>query len=167
MNLSETLRKIDLFISTLTLFFLVSLVVAQIVARSVFSLPLAGSEELSRYLLLWVVFVPLALVARSGEQIRMMEIRNMLPPIVVKILGLLSVLLGVTSYGVVAFSAALAAVSNIGRVTPSLEMPFLLFYLPTVLGFVLFTLEYILVLLRVLIFRDLSLLNEKKTSTFN
>ncbi len=157
--MARALRSLDAAITVAILILLVGMIIVQIIARAVFSMPFIGTAELSRYFLLCVVFLSLPLVARSGGHIRMEEIQSAFPQKVRRAIRLASWLLGLIAFGTVAVSATIGAVVNIGRVTPSLEMPFLLFYLPTVLGFTLVSIEYIAMLLQVAMRRDLTLLD--------
>ena len=51
----------------------------QIVLRYVFGTPIVGAEELTRFLMILLVFLAYPLVVRQGENIVMGELRAMLP----------------------------------------------------------------------------------------
>jgi TRAP-type C4-dicarboxylate transport system permease small subunit len=114
----------------------------------VFSLPLAGAEELAKYFLICLTFVAASYVTAEGGQIRMEEFQGLLPSRPRWILQLLIEASAVLLFGVL-FAAALITVSrNLNSVTPILEMPFWLFFAPLVLGSLLLTVEALVLLAR-------------------
>jgi TRAP-type C4-dicarboxylate transport system permease small subunit len=120
----------------------------QITMRGVFNLPLAGAEELAKYLLICLTFVAASYVTAEGGQIRMEEFQGLLPSRPRWILQLLIEAGAVLLFGVL-FAAALITVSrNLNSVTPILEMPFWLFFAPLVLGSLLLTVEALVLLAR-------------------
>lgn len=159
-RVTRVLRNLDAVITSVILVLLIGMIILQIVLRGVFQVSLMGTGELSRYFLVCVVFLSLPLVSRSGGHIRMEEIQNAFPLFVRRTIRYLSWVFALIAFGTVSVSATIGAITNMGRVTSSLEMPFLLFYLPTMLGFALVSLEYIVMVLSVLITRDPTLLDK-------
>lgn len=68
---------------------LVGAVFLQVVARYIFSAPPFWTEELARYLLIWITFVGAALVHHHNEHIAVDMIRGALPLLLRKIVNLL------------------------------------------------------------------------------
>ena len=123
---------------------LVALVVtplAQITMRGVFNVPLAGAEELAKYFLICLTFVAASYVTHEGGQIRMEEFQFLLPPKPRWILQLAIEASGVAVFGVLFVASVVTVTRNLNSVTPVLEIPFLLFFAPLVLGSLLLVVE--------------------------
>jgi TRAP-type C4-dicarboxylate transport system permease small subunit len=114
---------------------------AQITMRGVFNVPLAGAEELAKYFLICLTFLSAAYVTSEGGQIRMEEFQFLLPPKPRWILQLVIEISGIAFFGVLFFAAVITITRNLNSVTPVLEIPFLLFFAPLVLGSVLLVVE--------------------------
>jgi TRAP-type C4-dicarboxylate transport system permease small subunit len=123
---------------------LIALVVtplAQITMRGVFNVPLAGAEELAKYFLICLTFLAASYVTHEGGQIRMEEFQFLLPPKPRWILQLAIEVSGVAVFGVLFVAAVVTVTRNLNSVTPVLEIPFLLFFAPLVLGSLLLVVE--------------------------
>jgi TRAP-type C4-dicarboxylate transport system permease small subunit len=113
----------------------------QITMRGVFNVPLAGAEELAKYLLICLTFLAASYVTAEGGQIRMEEFQAWLPPRPRWLLQLLIELTGVAVFGVLFVAAVITVSRNLNSVTPVLEIPFWLFFAPLVLGALLLAVE--------------------------
>jgi TRAP-type C4-dicarboxylate transport system permease small subunit len=120
---------------------------AQITMRGVFNVPLAGAEELAKYFLICLTFVAASYVTREGGQIRMEEFQFLLPPKPRWILQLAIEVSGVAVFSVLFVASVVTVTRNLNSVTPVLEMPFLLFFAPLVLGSLLLVVETLAMLL--------------------
>jgi TRAP-type C4-dicarboxylate transport system permease small subunit len=114
---------------------------AQITMRGVFNVPLAGAEELAKYLLICLTFLAASYVTAEGGQIRMEEFQAWLPPRPRWLLQLAIELSGVALFAVLFVASVVTVWRNLNSVTPILEMPFWLFFAPLVLGSLLLALE--------------------------
>lgn len=114
---------------------------AQITMRGVFNVPLAGAEELAKYLLICLTFLAASYVTHQGGQIRMEEFQFLLPPKPRWILQLAIEASGVAVFGVLFVASVVTVTRNLNSVTPVLEIPFLLFFAPLVLGSLLLAVE--------------------------
>jgi TRAP-type C4-dicarboxylate transport system permease small subunit len=120
---------------------------AQITMRGVFNVPLAGAEELAKYILICMTFLAASYVTAEGGQIRMEEFQVWLPPRPRWLLQLVIELSGAAVFGIL-FAASVVTVSrNMNSVTPILEMPFWLFFAPLILGSLLLVVETLAMLL--------------------
>lgn len=142
------MRDLDRDAGAVLFALLMALVVVQIVMRVVFLAPLVGAEELVRYFLICIIFLGAPYAARSGGHIRMEEFQNKLPAPLRAAVRLLSHLSSVLVFGFISFSALLSLLQNLNNKTATLSMPYWLFILPTAVGFVLLTIEYVLMLRR-------------------
>jgi len=114
---------------------------AQITMRGVFNVPLAGAEELAKYFLICLTFVAAPYVTREGGQIRMEEFQFLLPPKPRWILQLAIEVSGIAVFGVLFVASVVTVTRNLNSVTPVLEIPFLLFFAPLVVGSALLVVE--------------------------
>lgn len=114
---------------------------AQITMRGVFNVPLAGAEELAKYFLICLTFLAASYVTREGGQIRMEEFQFLLPPKPRWILQLAIEVSGIAVFGVLFVASVVTVTRNLNSVTPVLEIPFLVFFAPLVLGSFLLVVE--------------------------
>ena len=114
---------------------------AQITMRGVFSVPLAGAEELAKYFLICLTFLAASYVTREGGQIRMEEFQAFVPARPRWLLQLAIELSGVAVFGVLLVASVVTVTRNMNSVTPVLEMPFWLFFAPLVVGSALLVVE--------------------------
>ena len=124
----------------LLLFALIAMPFAQIIMRSVFNVPMAGAEELTRYFLIALTFLVAALVTIEGGQIRMEEFQALLPERPRWLLQLAIEVSGIVLFSVLSYAAFTTIARNMSNQTATLEMPFWLFMAPLVLGMMLLAL---------------------------
>lgn len=120
---------------------LIATPLAQIVMRSVFNVPMAGAEELTRYFLICAVFLAAPLVTFDGGQITMEEFQARIPARPRWWLQLFIEAAGIVFFAFVAVAAAVTIANNLRNQTATLEMPFWLFMAPLALGAALLALE--------------------------
>ena len=113
----------------------------QITMRGVFNVPLAGAEELAKYFLICLTFLAASYVTREGGQIRMEEFQFLLPAKPRWVLQLAIEMSGVLVFGVLFVASVVTVSRNLNSVTPVLEIPFLVFFAPLVLGSLLLVVE--------------------------
>lgn len=106
----------------------------QIIMRGVFNVPLAGAEEIARYMLICLTFVAAALVSLDGGQIRMEEFQGMLPERPRWLLQLVIEISGIMFFSVLSVAAILTIGRNFSSTTATLEMPFMFFMGPLAVG---------------------------------
>ncbi|ORC37786.1 hypothetical protein B4O97_01935 [Marispirochaeta aestuarii] len=144
------IRNLDKYLGTFFLASLILLVIAQIVMRVVFLAPLKGAEELVRYFLICVVFFGAPYAAREGGHIRMEELQTWFPFWLRYPVRLLSFLSAAVVFGIVAYGSVLTLMQNLANRTATLSIPFPIFIMPTVLGFILLTVAYTRMFIRFL-----------------
>ena len=108
---------------------------AQVVMRGVFTLPFIGAEELTRFLLICLVFCAYPLVVEHGENIVMGEFKAALPR---TLRGIVNVTISVSAVAVTGFFAYVTAANitrNLDNATPTLGIPFVIFLGATLFGF--------------------------------
>ena len=108
---------------------------AQVVMRNVFVLPFIGAEELTRFLLICLVFCGYPLVVQNGENIVMGEIKASLPA---RFRAIVNVGISLSAIAITAFLAWVTATNiskNLANATPTLGIPFWIFLGATLFGF--------------------------------
>lgn len=136
------------FLALLAMASLVALPVGQVVLREVFSRPIVGIEEFTRWGLICTVFLGVPLLIRTGEQIRLTEFVDWLPRLARQALERLTLLAGGIAFAITAWVGFRSAFANIGTRTPTIDIPFWLFAAPMFVGLGLAGLGYIWVALR-------------------
>jgi TRAP-type C4-dicarboxylate transport system permease small subunit len=132
------MRVATLVLSAVAVALLAALVAVpngQIVMRSLFGLPFIGAEELSRFLLICLVFISYPLVVEAGENIVMGEVRRMLPRRVRAVVNVAISVSAVVVTGFLAFVTWQAIFKNLNNATPTLGIPFWIFLGAALFGF--------------------------------
>ncbi|MCJ7732551.1 TRAP transporter small permease [Candidatus Bathyarchaeota archaeon] len=145
MQYKKKLINFDSAIGVVCLGLLLGTILLQVVLRFVFSKPLMGAEEFTRYMVICVIMFPLAYSERSGSTIVMEEIQSMFPKLLRNIVNMSSQILTTVVYGIVAASAVSVLINNVQNRTATLEMPFWLFFAPSVVGLINMTVVRIIV----------------------
>ena len=107
---------------------LVTLPFVQIVLRDLIGAPLIGAGELTRFLLIILVFSAYPLVVYSGENIAMTELADsLLPAGIRRALVVVIRLLCAAASGYVGYAVLETISANLNNSTPTLKIPFYLF----------------------------------------
>jgi TRAP-type C4-dicarboxylate transport system permease small subunit len=105
-----------------------------VVLREVLQTPFIGAEELTRFMLICVVFVTFPYVVASGANIRLEEIANGFPNAVRSALQVLIAASGTVAFGIAAASVAVATLRNLSNATPTLGIPYWVFFSAAFVG---------------------------------
>jgi TRAP-type C4-dicarboxylate transport system permease small subunit len=114
---------------------LVAIPTAQIVARTFLGVPFIGAEELTRFLLICLVFAAFPLVVSAGENIVMGELKAALPHAARRVVDILISVSAIAVSGFVAWVTYGTIFRNLNNATPTLKIPFWIFLSATLLGF--------------------------------
>jgi TRAP-type C4-dicarboxylate transport system permease small subunit len=117
------------------LFGLLAVPLLQIIMRYFLGMPIVGAEELTRFLMILLVFLGYPLVVRAGENIVMGELRAALPDRWRRGLDLGTSLIAVAGCGFLAWVTWNSIFLNLGNKTPTLGIPFYLFLGAALLAF--------------------------------
>lgn len=71
-------------------FTMVAIMLMQVILRYVFNAPLRWSEELARYLFVWISFLGLYLAYRKGAHLGLDMLPHMIPPAAARVLAVVS-----------------------------------------------------------------------------
>lgn len=140
----KIIEKIEELVLSFSVIFMAIFLIFSVIMRSVFNNSITFSEEISQFLLITVTFFGLGYCARKAKHISMtivfdrlndknknkvILIVNFFSALILFILTFLSIQYLITVY-------------NFERVTPALEIPIWLFYLPVSIGFLISGIEY-------------------------
>lgn len=137
------LRKIDRYFEESICIVLFSVMVlltfAQVLSRFVFNFSLAWSEEVSRFMFVWLVYISAAMAAKHRRHIRVEIVDQLLPRKVSKWTGLLSDFLWIGFTLLVAYQGynLTMKVMNHGQLSPATQLPMGYVYMIVPLGFLL------------------------------
>lgn len=148
MKILGKIRASDKYISAAILAAIMLITIVQIILRAVFNIPLIGVEELSRYLFISFIFLGLSYYNRIDGHIKLEGLQKNFPLKVKRIIGIVIHVSSVIIFGIITYSAVYTCLTNYESATPTLSIPFWLFFLPTIVGFGLLTFEEIIVLIK-------------------
>ena len=130
---------------------MIALPAVQVVLREILNLPFIGAEELTRFMLICVVFVSFPYVVASGANIRLKEGLHLLPRAVQRVLHVTIAGTGALTLAVAAVAIAVAAMRNLQNATPTLGIPYWIFFSASFLGFLFAAIEFALQLWKALL----------------
>ena len=149
------IRNFDKYIGSILLFSMVILVVSQVVVRTFFHSSFVASVDLAQYFLICIVFISAPYAARTNGHIKMTELRSYLPKKIQQFLRICSCIGAVIIFAIITYSAIYTTARNLHtNATSTLSIPFWLFFLPTILGFLLLTVEYLFILYKEIILKN-------------
>jgi TRAP-type C4-dicarboxylate transport system permease small subunit len=142
------LKKLIAALSGMVLIALVFVPFSQIIMRYIFNAPIVGAEELTRFLLIILVFLAFPLVVMERENIQMSEFREMLPASPRRMVAFVIAFAAFLTAGFIAYVAWTTIFANLKNATPTLKIPFWLFLGATFCGFAIAALQHFLDLRR-------------------
>lgn len=154
--LDHAVGRLEAFALGWAILVLAGFTVANVVGRFFFDESIFFIEELSEFLMVLITFFGLGYVTRKGRHIRMTALYDQLPPRARKALMILIAAVTAALMFVMAWYALeyVQRTAARGKVTPALQVPLYLTYVPVALGFFLSGVQYLLTVLRNLDFRD-------------
>lgn len=127
---------------------LVLLPTLQVVMRDLFTAPVIGLEEATRYGLIILVFLAVPSLLLTNEQIRLTEFVTKLPRGLRMAIERVTLAFSGISLAVIAAAGMASALKNASTRTPTLDIPFWLFTLPMVVGLGVAAVGYVWVAIR-------------------
>jgi TRAP-type C4-dicarboxylate transport system permease small subunit len=146
-------RRVLRWVSLAVVAVMIALPAIQVVLREFLSLPFVGAEELTRFMLICVVFVTLPYVVASGANIRLEEGLRLLPRTLQRPVQMAIAATGALTFGVAAAAIAVATLRNLQNATPTLGIPYWVFFSAAFVGFVVTAIEFALQLWKVATWR--------------
>ena len=127
---------------------IVVVVFSQVVSRFVFNAPFSWSEELARYLQVWLILLAAAAVLRKGLHLAVDYAVHALPAPAKRFLRIVNLGFIIFFLTVVMISGSMLIAATLSQKTPALQMPMWLVYLALPVGGFLMLLEAIALLLQ-------------------
>lgn len=146
-QLKAILAKFDVIFKWLTVFSLggmTLLITIQVILRNLVNAPLAWSEEVARYLFIWMTFLAGYLGARKNKHIGVAALQNALPPLGGRILRFISYFLCAMFFSIIVYATFQFWPRLMKQTSPALEMPIAVVYFGMVLGSFFMALWYLL-----------------------
>lgn len=140
-RLLRPIRNVFRYAAVAMLVLMLVLPALQVVLRQIFQAPFIGSEELTRFMLIGVVFTALPYVVASGTNIRMEEVLLMLSERTRSLFAAVISLTAVLGFGIAGLAVMVATLANLDNATPTLGIPYWIFFSAALFGFVLAAVE--------------------------
>jgi TRAP-type C4-dicarboxylate transport system permease small subunit len=134
---------------------MIALPALQVFLREVIGLSFIGAEELTRFALICLVFITFPYVIASGANIRLEELILFFPARMRRAIHVLIAASGTAVLGIGAASVAVATLRNLNNATPTLGIPYWIFFSAAFLGFLFAAVESLLQLWKALQSRPL------------
>jgi len=115
----------------------------QVISRYVLKSSLAWSEELARYLFIWITFVGGMVAARKHQHIGMEIVQDLFPKGVRKYMKSLASLVSAVFFFAVGISSIFAWPKLMAQVSAAMEVPMAIPYLGIIIGSLLMGLWYL------------------------
>jgi TRAP-type C4-dicarboxylate transport system permease small subunit len=128
---------------------MIALPFIQIVLREILGSPIVGAEELARFMLICLVYVSLPHIIYAGANIRLEELIMLLPGGALRGMRAVIAIVAAAVFLIGAASTAVAISSNFNTTTPTMQIPYWIFLSCVLAGFLLATLESVILLLKV------------------
>jgi TRAP-type C4-dicarboxylate transport system permease small subunit len=123
---------------------MIALPAIQVVLREILSVPFVGAEELTRFMLICVVFVTFPYVVVSGANIRLEEGLHLLPRPIQRAIRIAIAATGTLTFAVAAAAIGVATLRNLQNATPTLGIPYWVFFSAAFVGFLVTAIEFAL-----------------------
>ncbi|WP_428912101.1 TRAP transporter small permease [Niallia sp. Krafla_26] len=128
--------KIEEWILVASLLLIVTLVFLQVISRYVISYSFGWSEELSRYILIWIAWIGAAYTVRTQKHIRVELVKNIVNETGKKVIELITLLIWFL-FALFLVLNGTELISNLfatGQTSPSNEIPMWIVYLAVPIG---------------------------------
>lgn len=136
-TIEKILDRLDVVFKWLTVVILggmTLLIFTQVLCRFVFNAPLAWSEEIAKYLFIWMTFIAGYMGARRGKHIGVEAVQKALPPMGGKILKCFSNMVCAAFFGAVIYYTLRFWGKLAMQTSPALGIPIAFVYLGMLIG---------------------------------
>ncbi|HEX2555634.1 MAG TPA: TRAP transporter small permease [Microvirga sp.] len=134
---------------------MIALPALQVFMREALGFSFIGAEELTRFALICLVFITFPYVIASGANIRLEELILFFPAGLRRAVHVLIALSGTVVLGIAAAAVVVATLRNLNNATPTLGIPYWIFFSAAFLGFLFAAIETLLQLWKALARRPL------------
>ena len=135
---------IQAVLSILLLAALCVFIMAQVIYRYVFNDPLFWTEELSRFLFVWLTFIGFGVAVHRKQEMRVAFFADMFSPRIRQWVSVISYILILTTCATVAFRGYLFALESYDVLSVAIELPWMWIFMAVPIGFGLVFVQYTL-----------------------
>lgn len=124
----------------------------QVILRYVFSFSIIWVEEFARYSIVWFIFLGASLAAREGKHASVDVLIRLFPPKVQKVFDVLDIVISIVFTLIIVWFgfSMVVRISQIGNITPALQIPMYIPYLAIPIGALMMTWRFLEKLLETL-----------------
>lgn len=161
-KINKFINHMEEYFAVFTLIIVSFLVFVQVVLRYVFNISLVWSEEITRYLIIWLILIGSSIAVREKAHAAVNVVVSFLPPFPKSIFKILANLTGIV-FCIILVCSSVITVSNVielGNVTPATGIPMAIPYLSLTIGGLLMLFRFIQLLID-----DIKQLNKINSST--
>ena len=135
MQIRKIIFSFDMILAAAALMVLLGTVILQIILRQLFLKPLMGAEEMTCFMVVWVILTPLAYTEKENGHIIMEELQTLLPGFIRKGIRFICAVCTTVVYILITVSVISVYRNNLQNMTATLKIPFWIFFLPCAIGF--------------------------------
>jgi TRAP-type C4-dicarboxylate transport system permease small subunit len=150
MIIIRIIRKINDVLACVTLAILSILVILQVIYRYALGSPLTWTEEIARYLQIWMIMLGSALVMRKGGHLAIDLVTASLPKKVKRVTDLISQIAVIFFFSIVFYYGIFLAVNAARQTSPATKIPMSFVYAALPVGSALLLIEALIRLVRFL-----------------
>jgi len=147
-KLSDVVNTLAKYFVFFLMIFLVIIVFAEVIARSILNTSLRYTEEIVIYSMAWMVFIGAGVAAKENALISIVGLLQSLTPKALRLITIIGNILIITLLAWIVKSGMFYALTNIAQLSPTLQIPMMYPYLSIPVGCAILLLHYINTLLK-------------------
>jgi len=149
-KLSDVVNTLAKYFVFFLMIFLVIIVFAEVIARSILNTSLRYTEEIVIYSMAWMTFIGVGVAAKENALISIVGLLKPLTPKALRLITIIGNILIITLLAWIVKSGMFYALTNIAQLSPTLQIPMMYPYLSIPVGCAILLLHYINSVLKLL-----------------
>ena len=142
-KLSDVVNTVAKYFVFFVMIFLVVIVFAEVIARSILNTSLRYTEEIVIYSMAWMVFIGAGIAAKENALISIVGLLQSITPKALRLITIIGNILIITLLAWIVKSGISYALTNIAQLSPTLQIPMMYPYLSIPVGCAILLLHYI------------------------
>lgn len=122
-KMEKIVYKGVLYVASTMFVGMVSLCVLQVLCRYVFQISLSFTEELARYLFIWITFLGSVMALNKNKHVKMQLLVQQFPFTVQKIIRYIVFMVTMTTYGVLIYSGLIIVNKTMQQTSAAMNLP--------------------------------------------